>query len=382
MKKVLFTTMSKYPQGDAGATRQHTLAKMFQANGYIVSIISMGESTNFFSKTYDGVEYTSFRSNRSSIVSRLLNLILYKKRLRKFINENSNFDTILIVSVPIHALMFLKKYARFNSIKLIHDSVEWYSKEQFFMGRFSPTYIIKDLYNRRFIDNDFSVIAISDFLKDHFESRGINTIKIPVVMDVKNMNYRKKISSDKFILLYAGSIGKKDYFEEIIKGLGLLNNSYLNKIEFRVIGISESQFFKKVINNIIIKPEVFRTLKFYGRVSRKTVLDNLAKANFTVLIRSPLLRYAKAGFPTKVVESLASGTPVISNLTSDLENYLVDKKNSVIVDDCTSIGFYRAIIQVLQYSPCEMEEMFKYSRSSAIESFHYERYLDILNKII
>ena len=39
-----------------------------------------------------------------------------------------------------------------------------------------------------------------------------------------------------------------------------------------------------------------------------------------------------AGFPTKVVESLALGTPVITNLTSDLGFCVFDGRNGVILD--------------------------------------------------
>ena len=68
-------------------------------------------------------------------------------------------------------------------------------------------------------------------------------------------------------------------------------------------------------------------IRCMGRVPRPVVLQTLQETDFTVLIRDASLRYAKAGFPTKVVESLMSGTPVICNLSSDLDEYLVDGEN-------------------------------------------------------
>ena len=62
-------------------------------------------------------------------------------------------------------------------------------------------------------------------------------------------------------------------------------------------------------------------------------MDNV---QFDVLLRYSDLRYTKAGFPTKVVESLASATPVITNITSDLEMYLKDGENSVISEGYTA----------------------------------------------
>jgi hypothetical protein len=68
-----------------------------------------------------------------------------------------------------------------------------------------------------------------------------------------------------------------------------------------------------------------------GRIPRPQVLEELSKADFTVLMRSEEQRYAKAGFPTKFVESLATATPVIANSTSDLGMYLKDGENGYVV---------------------------------------------------
>ena len=51
----------------------------------------------------------------------------------------------------------------------------------------------------------------------------------------------------------------------------------------------------------------------------------------TVLQRNPRARFARAGFPSKVAESLLLGCPVMANLSSDLADYL-SASNSVILE--------------------------------------------------
>ncbi|MDV2888192.1 hypothetical protein RYX45_23800, partial [Alkalihalophilus pseudofirmus] len=84
--------------------------------------------------------------------------------------------------IPIFSLFYLKLLAKKKGIQLIHDSVEWYSPEEFSLGKFSPSYIINNKYNTKWIDRNFKVVAISEYLKKHYLSRKIRSIRIPVIM--------------------------------------------------------------------------------------------------------------------------------------------------------------------------------------------------------
>lgn len=66
-----------------------------------------------------------------------------------------------------------------------------------------------------------------------------------------------------------------------------------------------------------------------------------------MLIRDENLRYAKAGFPTKIVESLACGTPPLCNYSSDLELYLKDRQNSIIANGHTAKDVCEAVKNAL-----------------------------------
>jgi glycosyltransferase involved in cell wall biosynthesis len=101
-----------------------------------------------------------------------------------------------------------------------------------------------------------------------------------------------------------------------------------------------------------------------------------------LLIRDENLRYAKAGFPTKIVESLACGTPPLCNYSSDLELYLEDKKNSIIANGHTSRDVYEAVKKALLITnENDRSLMRENSRKLALSSFDYSVYKDILSSI-
>jgi glycosyltransferase involved in cell wall biosynthesis len=280
----------------------------------------------------------------------------------------NKIDTILMVDIPLNALFFIKRLAKKNNIKIIYDSVEWYSPEQFKLRRLTPEYILNDLYHRIFIDRSFKVTAISKYLENHFKSRKIETVRIPVIMDVKNFRFEKYTKKDKLTILYAGSPGKKDYLKEII--------------ELRLIGVTrehisgESDIDEETLNKIK------DNIKVLGRVPREIVLENLKQADFTVLLRSPVQRYAQAGFPTKVVESLASATPVILNITSDLGDYITDMEQGLIVADCSSLAFCESLRRAINLTYEQRCEMYTKARECAAEYFNYDKYEQILSRII
>lgn len=379
--RLLILTFNKYPEGDAGAVRQHSFAKLFSAIGFDVTVIGMGEHTAFKEQIYDGIPYLSFRHIGKNYASKVKNILLYKKNLKSYLRKDSA-DVIMVVDIPFHALLWVKKHAKKNKICLLHDSVEWYSPEQFRLRSFDPSYIMKHLYNTKWIDKSFKVIAISNYLEKHFTSRGLQAVRVPVIFDTEKAAHRKSNAIGKLTVLYAGSPGKKDYLKEVIEGFCLLNEEELNNVKLKIIGADRTQLIKlcgvskQAINKL---GEHLLTL---GRLPRDEVLKQLEEADFTVLLRSPEQRYAKAGFPTKVVESLASATPVICNITSDLGDYIKDGENGIIVDGCSAEAFCGAIRKALKLSESEKTQMQKNARKTAENSFDYRKYAQLLSKLI
>ena len=124
------------------------------------------------------------------------------------------------------------------------------------------------------------------------------------------------------------------------------------------------------------------SLRVHGRVPHEEAVEWVSKANYTLLLRNSNLRYAKAGFPTKIVESLKYGTPPMCNLSSDLSDYLEDLKNALIIEDCTAESVKEAAEKAISISVDEYARMRKNARETAIDKLDYHKYIKTLGSLL
>lgn len=382
MDNVFFIlSTDKYPEGDAGAVRQHTFACLLRDIGYTPVVIGLGITTDFAMKEYDGIKYYSFRYSKNDTINKAKSHLLFKYNLKKVLKQYNpmNVKGILYVSGRENTIDFLKKYSKKNNVQLYHDSVEWYSPSEFKKGVKSKGYVANNKLNTELIDRNFRVFAISSFLEKHFKSRNIDTLRVPVIMDTSKINSIKTTNPNYIKIVYAGQMGPKDRIVNFIKALELLDVEELNRIKMVLIGITKDAFeaFAGVLSQRICE-----CIEFKGRIPREDVLKHLESADFTMLLRPEDERYAMAGFPTKVVESLASATPVICNYTSDLEMYLKDKENSIIVNGTSVEACVEAFHKAFGLSFDERKEMQSKARQTAENSFDYRKYIDCFEAFI
>ncbi|MET0760137.1 MAG: glycosyltransferase [Flavobacterium sp.] len=381
----LYIMANRFTKDDAAANRVFTFCKILQDLGKEVIVISLDEVETDKIHVYKGINYVTLRSLSNDLKARAFNFIFHSRRLKKSIiklSQTYDIEGLFFYDIPAHSLFYLKKTAKNKKIKIFHDSVEWYSPEQFKWGKFALPYILKNLLNKYFIDKQIAVFAISKYLNNYFQSKGIQSTRIPIMLDMKEISFEKVIVPDKLRLLYAGSPGKKDYLKEIIEGLGRLQKEELEKVELQLLGVNKKQLTKVCLIPESSIEKCGNSLIARGRVSRDEVLKQLEKTDFTVLLRSSELRYAKAGFPTKVVESLATATPVICNITSDLGDYLINRENSLIVEACTAEAFVITLRKALALSFTEKQTLCYNARKTAEQEFDYRNFKKQFNTFL
>ena len=384
MAKAIILTENNYPCGDAGAIRQHATAKIFKELGYAVTVLGYGKSTNNKLLDFDGVYYVSFRPNTDNKIIRALFRATVSWRMTRALKKSYR-DADVILLADVHPKTFNKVsnlYKHSNNI-LIHDSVEWFSPEQFKNGEKSLSYKNRDRINTALITKRWRVIAISTFLEEHF-SKICKTERIPVIMDVSNIEYNPKTSASnsKKVFSYVGSPGKKDYLKNIIEGFELLSVEIRENIIFNVVGVS----YQQLIDTCEVSSKTLNELKgcinIFGRLSHDEAIKIVRESDYTLLLRDETLRYSKAGFPTKIVESLASGTPPICNFSSDLSMYLVDGKNSIIANGHSSHDVKNALERAIESTRDESLKMRINARHTAEKCFDYTKYFaQMLNLI-
>lgn len=268
---------------------------------------------------------------------------------------------------------FLREWAQKNDAPFIQNICEWYSFCNF-QGRLKVYRYVRNESTMRFTYVKVkNIIGISKFLTDYYNKKGVRTLTVPTLVDLEEYAGLVHHNSKRLRIAYAGKPAKKDLLANVILAIGQLSEQELSRLEFHIYGASSEQLRK-----LGIPSELLRRLSDavfpHGRVPYKDVAHHIADADFTILLR-PNQRYAHAGFPTKVGESLACGTPVIANLSSDLKNYLVDGENSLICQDGSVESCLVALRRAIELPQEALHRMREKAYITAKTSFDYHVYV-------
>lgn len=384
MSTAVIITENKYPLGDAGAIRQHSMAKIYKSLGYDVMVVGYGQHTGKTVKEFDGISYTSLKASSENKIIRLLYRLSFGFRAMRYVKRRiKNTELILLVDTLPYGWRLIEKYGVKNNIKLVHDSVEWYSPEEYANGENNLEYKLKEKTNTQIINKSWSVIAISSFLQKHFEGIAKSVIRVPVIMDTDAINFsvEKSQKSQKTDFVYVGAPGRKDYLKEIVKGFTLLGEQYNGLWQLHIIGVTSQQ----LIESCQVAQEDVNllgdSLSVYGRLPHGEAVEWVRKADYTLLLRDAGLRYAKAGFPTKIVESLSCATPPVCNISSDLGDYLIDGENAIISESHNPEALKNALIRAIDCSAEQRKQMRTSARKTAEENFDYKKYAEDFKKL-
>jgi glycosyltransferase involved in cell wall biosynthesis len=220
------------------------------------------------------------------------------------------------------------KFGKEKDIKVVCDISEWYSFRQFSGIAGKIDYFIFQYAFRNVFYKCDKIICSSSLISRYFSKKNQNVLILNGIMDVSEYRPKFDLRNEKCIMVYAGSPGRKDYLIQFLRAFEFLDDGIKQKIDLKIIGLTERD-----VSRLNKKTESSRYghIELTPRIPREELIDILRNASFSLLLR-PNLRYANAGFPSKLCESAALGTPMITNLTSDMGRYL-SKENAIIIKD-------------------------------------------------
>jgi len=379
--RVLFISASKFDSLSAEASRINFLSQLFSFDNEVRILCRGSKNVNSLEK----IEIFNLSNQlliQSNKLARLVDYVLFHQKVKKYlINNKDTIDAIVFCALSTTTLRFILKYSKKYNKILIHDAVEWYSAEQFKYGALNRLYIKKELWMRHLLPGNCRIIAISRYLQDYFSLLGNKCVYIPSILEVNEMKVKEIKSSDKITIVYAGIPHKKDYLGIALEGIAMLDNNYLSRIEIKIMGITKNQAKENYISFETIN-KLGDSLIFLGLVPRNIVFSELKKADFSILLRPDYQRYSKAGFPTKVPESMSVGTAVICNFTSDLKDFLIDGKNCIEVRDCSAIEMHRSMQRILELSRTEINNISKEAIITSLKSFDFRNYKKEVSEIL
>ncbi len=340
---------ASFPIGSAGTMRKLALAKGLLANGYGVHVISTinNGSGSCEIRNYQGITYNCTAPNKAWGGGNLQKL---GHLLSGFVNglvfvfkDAKNHDQVLLTTnqYDLKFSFFVWLVARISGSFLFTELNEnpLITRENLSSSRMQlrklNVWLSLKLYDKIFVMTH----NIKKLLCDEYGiKRDITILNNAVDFDRFGDS---KITPLEHTIGYAGSLSyRKDSLDVLVEALAIAKRSLPN-IKLRICYFSTDTNFSQFM-------ELVKTLKLTDSVEMIPDLPNdkipdfLASSSILVIIRIPN-QQTEYGFPTKLVEYLASGRPVIVTPVSDIPLFLTHLRDVYIVNNIDAESVAQAI---------------------------------------
>ncbi|MEV4123053.1 glycosyltransferase [Micromonospora sp. NPDC049645] len=291
---------------------------------------------------------------------------------------------VSVVLLPM-ALMTLGNWATLRltlRCPVVVDASERHDRRQFRRGWLTP-YFVRHRWSTflatRLVDR---ATAVSTTLAEYLAGHGMEVLVVPPQVDCDEFRAPQPPPiSDGLRLLYAGTPGRKDMLDVILRGISQLAPEHQRRVSLTIAGVSREAATAHSDLDVAVLDAVSADVRFLGRVPREAVLALLAQSHFSMLVR-PTGGYAANGFPSKVPESLAAGCPVLLNHTSDLAAYVHDGVEGLVLDGNRPDDVRLAIERALRLRDEEWTAMSRAARSRARESFDHRAWRERVSAFV
>lgn len=221
------------------------------------------------------------------------------------------------------------------------------------------------------------LIVISNKLLEYYEKRvGKNKVTlIPIVVDLHRFGHIHMNGHNHRRIGYLGSFGRKDGVEGIIKAFAEANRENQG-LKLRLIGYNpRKKHFDRVLKESGLNGEVEHT----GQVKYDEIPHLLSDCDLLVVNRTNE-PYSHFGFPTKLGEYLATGIPTISSRVGDVESYLTNLENSILIDPDNITDLRQAILHRYQGN-FDYHTLGEKGRETCTAHFDYKKHTSRLAEI-
>lgn len=371
------------PQENAAGNRVYGNALLLSQIGYKVVLIGKSKSDHDgYPVMYnDDIEYYSFPNcplYKTSIFTGFVQEIIKRVETPSFIIR---YGTPGLAEFDRRLLKICKR----SKIKLISDVVDWLpsggNNVLFNLVKSINTYLDKAVYDSK----SDGVIAISTYLESYYLKKNKKVVVIPPISERIKSNIKK---NDAVQIIYAGipfrlgieikdAGAVKDRLDIAVQTLGRIYETEDLKFEFHIYGVTKEEYLtafpgdKRFTDN--------HGIFFHGRYPMADIKEKIGESDFSILLREKT-RATMAGFPSKVVESMACGTPVITTRTSDLEKYIESGVDGYFVETENPEQLTKQLCDILKSSQDFITEM----KKKCFENYKFEpsSYCDAMERFL
>lgn len=326
----------------SGNTFYTALLEGLAENDCTVSSVSRIDKKNVkYETNYNGIHYSFCKYNQNNIfryISTLFTGFLQIVKLKKYSKNNNTKPyavfNVLRISASMGALVACK-ILKISAIGVVTD-VPGYRISLKTQSKFS---ILADKFGQFFVHKYDMYMLLSEEMKDVIRLDGKPYTIIEGIYDTEMENSMHDVISyfdkNKFNIVYAGSLQYRYGIMNLVKSVRSLN---YEDIELHIYGSGEAE------DELVIQANEDHRINFHGLIPRDYLLNYEKQASLLVNPRPVEDEYVKYSFPSKNMEYMASGTPVLlTNIPSLPDEY---KKYVFLIESNDSATLSRAIEQI------------------------------------
>lgn len=313
----------------------------------------------------------------------------YLQKSFRFINGlRQDKDNILYAyDTPDLKTIPLILYAKWKGYKIVLDIVEdsrseastinWINKLRIRSG----VYLLK--LSRKYADLILVLSSHLENLMKHYVPEPGRVVFVPVTVNFRNYPTNITYSDFPTKLFYGGSFAKKDGLQYLIKAFDQVWKDH-PKLELILTGKGEvGPDFDEIMGLINTLPSK-ENIRYLGYLSTSQYYKTLNESDIFIANRNNSMA-AKSGFPSKLIEFLATGKAVIASQVGDVGRFLTHRKDALLIAPENQLALQQAITLFIDF-PRQIEEIGKEGRKTALRQFdcitHSQKVYDLLNDII
>ena len=137
-------------------------------------------------------------------------------------------------------------------------------------------------------------------------------IVIEGIADINSIKHIQDVNEKKKAIMYAGGLYEKYGIINLIKAFELIQDKIGNQVELWLFGDGTA------VKEIKRYAEKNSLIRYFGRKSREEILKYEKSATLLVNLRSTKESFTKYSFPSKTIEYMLSGTPLLTTELSGI----------------------------------------------------------------
>lgn len=296
-----------------------------------------------------------------------------RNELEKWLKTNEDIEDKVVLMYSIYppysapALDLCKKYHT-HLCSIITDLPE-------LMYTWKSSKGIKGWYSKKLSDEMLMLQDKCDsyvlFTKPMAERMGLKTKPFIVSEGFSDTSIFSEIKvsnkDEKFTIVYGGNLSR-------LYGIRQLADAFMStdlNAELHFYGAGEDADYLKMCQ---VKDN---RIRFFGRVSRVELLSALKKAHLLVINKPTSDEYSKYSFSSKILEYMASGTPILSTRVGGMPEEYEDKV--FLIEDETEEGLCKALKSCVELPP---EELILKGKEAKLFAEKEKNYLVMTNKLL